>query len=120
MQQRKSTRARWKARRPRYPASPLWPLEELRDLRDPLFVADPEFTPFNIQALGCNSQTSDVSSVAAGQLRSPGKSAFYRFKRKFPIPELVTGLPWCYAQHVTPPGVPEGEFLPLDLSCIRR
>jgi hypothetical protein len=32
--------------------NPLWPLEELRNLRNPPFVADPEFTPFAIDALG--------------------------------------------------------------------
>ena len=60
---RKSSRPRWNTRRPRYLANPLWPLEELRDLRDPLSIADPEFAPLNIEALGCDSQTSDVSSV---------------------------------------------------------
>ena len=34
--------------------NPLWPLEELHDLRNPRFVADPEFTPFDIDALGCD------------------------------------------------------------------
>ena len=118
MQQRKFIRARWNARRPRYLANPLWPLEELRDLRDPLFAADPEFTPFDIEALGRDSQTSDVFLVHAGQLLSPVKSPLYQFEREFPIPKLVTGLPWRYAQHITPPVVPEGEFLPLDLSFI--
>ncbi|HEX7193538.1 MAG TPA: hypothetical protein VF207_01110, partial [Chthoniobacterales bacterium] len=33
----------------------------------------------------CVSQTSDVPSV---------ESPFYRFKREFPIPKLVTGLAW--------------------------
>jgi hypothetical protein len=116
--QRKLIRARWNARRPRYLANPLWPLEGLHDVHDPLFVADPEFTRFDIEALGRDSQTSDVSSVHAGQLRSPVKSPFYRFKREFSIPELVTGLPWRYAQHIAPPVVPERELLPLDLSCI--
>ena len=118
MQQRKFIRARWNARRPRYLANPLWPLEELRDLRDPLFAADPEFTPFDIEALRRDSQTSDVFLVHAGQLLSPVKSPLYQFEREFPIPKLVTGLPWRYAQHITPPVVPEGEFLPLDLSFI--
>jgi len=118
--QRKLIRARFNARRSRYLANPLWPLEELHDLRDPLFVADPEFTPFKIEALRRDSQTSDLSSVDAVQLRSPVKSPFYRFKREFPIPELVAGLPWRYAHHISPPVVPDGEFLPLDLSCISR
>jgi hypothetical protein len=32
--------------------NPLWPLEELRNLRNPPFVADPEFAPVVIGALG--------------------------------------------------------------------
>jgi hypothetical protein len=118
--QRKTIRVRWNTRRLRYLANPLWPLEELSDLRDPLFVADPEFAPFNIEALGRDSETSGLSSVDAGQLRSPVKSPCYRFKRELPIPELVTGLPWRHAQHISPPVVPEGNFLPLDFSCISR
>jgi hypothetical protein len=117
---RKSARPRWNARRPRHMANPLWALEELRDLRDPLFVADPEFTPFKIEALGSESETSDVSSVDARQFRSPVESPFYRFKREFPIPELVTGLPWRYFRHISPATVPEGEFIPLHLSCLSR
>jgi hypothetical protein len=36
----------------RYQAGdPLWPLEELHDLHKPPFVAEPEFTPFDIDAL---------------------------------------------------------------------
>jgi hypothetical protein len=92
-------------------ANPLWPLEELHDLRDPLFVADPKFTPFNIEALGCVSQTSDVPSV---------ESPFYRFKREFPIPKLVTGLAWRYFPHINAITAPEGEFVPLDLSCLSK
>jgi hypothetical protein len=117
---RKSTRPRWNARRPRHVANPLWALEELRDLRDPLFVADPEFTPFKIEALGSESETADVSSVDARQFRSPVESPFYRFEREFPIPELVAGLPWRYLQHTSPASAPENEFIPLHLSCLSR
>jgi hypothetical protein len=106
-----STRPRWNARRRRYLANPLWPLEELRDLRDPPFVADPEFAPFKIEALRYDSQTSDVSSI---------ESPFYRFKREFPIPKLVTGLPWRYLPHIDAITAPEGDFVPLDLSWLSK
>jgi len=109
---RRSTRPRWNTRRPRHVANPLWALEELRDLRDPLFVADPEFTPFKIEALGSESETADVSSVDARQFRPPVESPFYRVEREFPIPELVAGLPWRYIRHISPATVPEGEFIP--------
>jgi hypothetical protein len=117
---RRATRPRWNARRPRHLANPLWALEELRDLRDPLFVADPEFTHFKIEALGSESETADVSSVDARQFRLPAESPFYRFEREFPIPELVAGLPWRYLRHASPAIVPEGEFIPLHLSCLSR
>jgi hypothetical protein len=100
-------------------ANPLSPLEELRDLRDPPFVADPEFTSFNIDALRGDSQSS-VSSVDLRQFRPPERSRLYRFRRQFPIPQLVTGLPWRYARQNSPAIVPEGEFIPLDLSYISR
>jgi hypothetical protein len=38
-------------------ANPLWTLEELHGLRHPPFVADPEFTPFDIDALGADPQS---------------------------------------------------------------
>ena len=83
-------------------ANPLWPLEELRDLGDPPFVADPEFTPFDIDAL----RPHDGSAFA-----SPSKT-------QFPIPRLVSGLPWRFAESILSPIVPDGEFAPLDLSYI--
>ncbi len=120
MSQRKFSRARWDPRRPRYLANPLWPLEELRDLRDPPFVADPEFTSFNIDALGCDSQNSTVLCADVRQFRSPENSHFHGFRREFPIPQLVTGLPWRFTQQTERPVVPEREFAPLDLSYISR
>ena len=50
MSQRKIIRVRNDTRRRRryLPSNPLWPLEELCDLRNPPFVADPEFTPFDV------------------------------------------------------------------------
>ena len=59
MLRRKFIRARSYPRRlGRYQAgNPLWPLEELHDLHKPPFVAEPEFTPFDIDALRCNPQS---------------------------------------------------------------
>jgi hypothetical protein len=55
MLQRKFVRVRSDPRRRRYlAANLLWTLEELHDLRNPQYVADPEFTPFKIDALGCD------------------------------------------------------------------
>ena len=95
----------------RYLANPLWPLQELHDLRNPPFVADPEFTPLDLDALGC-----DPKSAPA----SPKHRRLYTFRREFPIPRLVTGLPWRYSQYINSPVVPEGEFPPLNLSYISR
>jgi hypothetical protein len=83
-------------------ANPLWPLEELRDLRNRPFVADPEFTPVDIDAL----RPHDRSVFA-----SPSKT-------QFPIPRLVSGLPWRFAENILSPIVPDVEFAPLDLSYI--
>ena len=118
MLERKSSRPRWDARRRRYLANPLWPLEELRDLRDPLFVADPEFTSFKIDALRSDLQTSGLASRGVRQARRPAKSKFYRFRREFSIPPLVTGLPWRYDRQINPPPVPEAELTRIDLSYI--
>ena len=85
-------------------ANPLWPLEELRDLGDPPFVADPEFTPFDIDAL----RPHDGSAFAL-----PSKT-------QFPIPRLVSGLPWRFAESILSPIVPDGEFAPLDLVVHRQ
>jgi len=56
MSQREFIRVRSDSRRRgRYlVGNPLWPLEALRELRNPPFVADAEFTPFDIDALGCD------------------------------------------------------------------
>jgi hypothetical protein len=39
---------------------------------------------------------------------------------EFPIPQLVAGIPWRFAQHIKRPVVPEAEFAPLVLSYISR
>ena len=104
---RKFIRVRVDPRRHRYlAANPLWTLEELRNLHNPPFVADPEFTPFKIDALEC-----DTKSVPA--LRSDPSG-----RREFPIPPLVGGLPWRCAEYIKRSAVPEAEFVRLDLSCI--
>jgi hypothetical protein len=99
--------------RKRYVANPLWPLEELRDLSDPPFVADPEFTRFDIDALRSQERRVSAPTLArrSGQLRS--------YAREFPIPPLVSGLPWRCAQPIRLPVVPDTEFAPLKLSYIR-
>jgi hypothetical protein len=39
-------------------------------------------------------------------------------RREFPIPPLVGGLPWRYAEYIKRRVVAEAEFAPLDLSWI--
>jgi hypothetical protein len=91
--------------------NPLWPLEELRNVRKPPFVADPEFAPFNTDAL-----LSDHRHVPAppnnSEQRRPSK---HLCQHGIPIPHLVAGLPWRYAQDTGGPVVPERDFVPLDL-----
>jgi hypothetical protein len=116
MRRRKSIRVGSdpRRRRRRYQAAnPLWTLEELRELRHPSFVADPEFTRFDIDALGA-----DPQSIPA-QIRPPKRRHLYSVRRDFPIPHLVAGLPWRFAPHLKGPVVPEVDFAPLDLSYIR-
>jgi hypothetical protein len=84
--------------------NPLWPLEDLRNLRRPPFVADPEFTPFAIEALGSR----------------PQNSFSFTARREFPIPKLVSGLPWRFVEQTRRPVVPESDFTPLDLSYVNR
>jgi hypothetical protein len=67
--------------------NPLWPLEELRNLR---FVADPEFSPLALDNLRSESPAS-TAKVRASRLSA--------IRREFPIPHLVTGLPWCYIEN---------------------
>src|ERR1700685_2499200 len=113
MLQRKFVRVRSDPRRRRYLANPLWPLEELHDLRNPPFVADPEFTPFDIYALGCDPKSALALPSDPTQVRAPKQRLLY-CRREFPIPRLVAGLPWRFAQHIERPVVPEAEFAALD------
>jgi len=108
-------------RRVRYLAgNPLWPLQELYDLRNPPFVADPEFTPFDIDALACDPKSAPASPSNLKQVCPSKHRGLRTIRREFPIPQLVAGLSWRFAQHIKPPVVPETEFAPLDLSYISR
>ena len=120
MLERKFIRIRGVRRRlGRYLAgNPLWPLEELYDLRDPPFVADPEFTPFEIDALACDPKSTPTLPSDSTQVRPSKHGRLHTVRREFPIPPLVGGIPWRYAEYIKRPVVPEGEFAPLDLSCI--
>jgi len=99
-------------------ANPLWTLEELHDLRHPPFVADPEFTPFDLNALGADPQSASTSPSNSTQVCPSERQRFYTVRREFAIPHLVAGLPWRFARHLKGPVVPEAEFAPLDLSYI--
>ena len=98
--------------------NPLWTLEELRDLRNPPFVADPEFTPFEIDALGSDPQDGAALPSEPTQVCPSKHRRLHTDKREFPIPPLVGGLPWRYAEYIKRPIAFEAEFTPLDLSCI--
>ena len=121
MLQRKFIRLRSDPRRRRYLAeNPLWTLEVLHDLRNPPFVAEPEFTPFEIDALGCYPKSAPASPSDSTQVRPSKHRRLYTIRREFPIAQLVGGLPWRYAEHIKRPIVPEAEFALLDLSYIGR
>jgi len=122
MLRRKFIRVRSYPRRlGRYQAgNPLWPLEELHDLHKPSFVAEPEFTPFDIDALTCNPQSAPALPGDRVQVRPPKHRRSCTVRREFPIPQLVAGLPWRFAQHIKSPVVAEVEFAPLDLPYISR
>jgi hypothetical protein len=105
--------------RKRYVANPLWPLEELRDLGDPAFVADPEFTRFDLNALGgndCRCPAWSSGKATRCHLSKRGKP----FMALFPIPPLVAGLPWRFAKDMRCPVLPDPDFAPFDLCFIER
>ena len=120
MAQRKFIRVRSDSRRRgRYLlANPLWPLEELRDLRNPPFVADPEFTPFDVAGLRCDPKSAPASPSDSTQVRPTKRRRLHTVRREFPIPQLVAGLPWRFTQRIKLPVVSEVEFASLDLSYI--
>jgi hypothetical protein len=67
----------------RISGNPLWPLEELRNLRNPPVVADPEFTPLAIDALGCRAK--DAFALAPEYIRQVEtdlKATFHGFKSR--------------------------------------
>jgi hypothetical protein len=88
------------------------PFKVLHDLRNPPFVADPEFTPFDVGTLVCDSKSAPASPSDPTQVSQSKHRRLYTFRREFPIPQLVGGLPWRFAQHVNHPVVSEAEFAP--------
>jgi hypothetical protein len=96
-----------------YSANPIWPLAELRDLHDPSFVPDPEFIRFDLNALSGG----DYPRTSLSSKEGPGSSLERgRFLHaEFPIPRLVTGLPWRFAKDTTTPVVPDPAFVPFEL-----
>ena len=88
----------------------LWPLEELSNVRNPGFVADPEFVPYDIDAL--DRRKAPASPNDAVQLRA----AKYLCQHGIRLPHLLTGLPWRFAGDTERPIVPETDFVPLDLN----
>jgi hypothetical protein len=83
-------------------------------------LIEPEFTPFDIDALRCNPQSAPALPGDRVQVRPPKHRRSCTVRRKFPIPQLVAGLPWRFAQLIKRPVVPEVEFAPLDLPYISR
>ena len=116
MFKRKSMRTKTDRRSRYIAANPLWPLEELHDLRSPPLVPDPEFSPLDIRALGRDAKGTVALPTDPSRVQPSKRRRLYTFRREFPIPHLVSGLPWRFAQHLRPPVVPESEFSPFDLS----
>jgi len=100
-------------------AYPFWPLDELRDLGNPPFVADPEFTRFDLNALGRDDcRCASLSSSKATRCHMPKRGKL--FKAEFPIPPLVAGLPWRFAKGMQCPVLPDPDFASFDLCYIPR
>jgi hypothetical protein len=100
--------------------NPLWPLEELRNLRDPAVVADPEFTPLAIDALGSQAKGAFAPVLGTSQVKPPVGQRSFAGRKEYRIPHLVGGMPWRFR---APSGcriVPDPEFGPLDFSFFRR
>jgi hypothetical protein len=87
-----------------HPANPLWPLAELGDLGKPRLIADPEFTSFDLTVLDRRNRWTPAKGPAP--------------KAEFPIPRLVSGLPWRFAKDATTPVVPDPDFAPFQLGYI--
>jgi hypothetical protein len=101
-----------------YPPNPLWPLAELRDLHAPSFVPDPEFIRFDLNALNAGDYSHSSLSSKEGTGSSLQRERFFRVE--FPIPRLVTGLPWRFAKDTTTPVVPDPAFVPFEIGHIAR
>ena len=93
-----------------HPANPLWPLAELGNLSKPRFIADPEFTSFDLTAMCRDDCRASASLPSEDQA----------FQSVFPIPRLVTGLPWRYAKNTTTPVLPDPDFVPFELGYITQ
>jgi hypothetical protein len=115
MSKRKIIRVRNDARRRRryLTGNPLWPLEELYDLRNPPFVADPNSLPSMSMLSDVTPKTRWRRPSDPGQVPPSEHGCSHTVRRKFPIPQLVAGLPWRFAEHIRGPVVPEAEFAPL-------
>src|SRR5437016_13610059 len=91
----------------RYQAgNPLWPLEELHDLHKPPFVADPEFTPFDIDALRCNPQSAPAPPGDRTRVRPSKHRRLCTVRRKFPIPQLSRDYPGASLNTLNAPSYP--------------
>jgi hypothetical protein len=99
-----------------YSGNPLWPLAELRDLHDPCFLPDPEFIGFDLNALSAIDCKHPPSKEAYRSSLERGRF----FHAEFPIPRLVTGLPWRFAKDITTPVVPDPAFVPFELPLLRE
>jgi hypothetical protein len=98
-----------------YPTNPLWPLQKLRNHRNPPFVPEPAFTRFDLNPLRSERQT------PRGLLNLSTQLTCERFfKVNYPLPRMVSGLPWRFAKSTDYPVVPDPEFARLDLSNIAR
>ena len=100
--------------------NPFWPLEELRNLRNPPVVADPEFTPLVIDALGCQAKDAFPSAPDSTQVKTPVGRRSSVGRREFRIPHLVGGMPWRFREQSGCRIVPDPEFTPLDLAFFRQ
>jgi hypothetical protein len=93
-------------------------MQELRDLRNPLFVPDQEFIRFDMNALSEDCPPASLSSKEGPRCHSLER--LHLRQTEFPIPRLVTGLPWRYAKDTTTPVVPDPSFVPFELRYIAR
>jgi hypothetical protein len=96
-----------------YLANLFWPLQELRNLRNPPFVPEPEFTRFDVNPLQSQRRT-PRGLLNLSTHHCPPTSARF-FKVNYPMPSMVSGLPWRFAKSTEYPVVPDPQFTRLDL-----